>query len=160
MNKIISTLFIMVCMMFTFVTIGCNEPQNEPQVVNENPVFNIPEIDTEGWTQEGEIKYKFDNAFRCLIQISGALYSIPRYQEAGGAGELQWVWKNNGDIAVNYFGINYNFKNPFAFADGEFDGYEDIGGGYIMIWLNDELVVKKKSFLKTNLEYNKAYKKK
>jgi hypothetical protein len=160
MRKIITILFLVLGVVLTFGLTGCNEQQ----VTNDNtPVVWTPiddEILNDQWNQEGEIQYKFPNAFQCTLQIAGSKYIITRLTKVGSIGELSWAWQDNGNIIIKYFDIKYGFQNPFPLSNEEFEGYVEIGDDSIMVWLGGVPVIKDKAFLKDNPKYNKAYKKK
>ncbi len=133
---------IMACLV---MLVSCGEQQ---QYVQQGP----------HWYQEGPIEYRFPNAYQCIVRIHSAEYNIPRHQEEGGVGELEWKWEDDGDIDIEYLGQDYDLDSPYDYNEEEFDGYEDIGGGFVMVWLGGKLVKKPKSFLKINPKYNKVYK--
>lgn len=144
--KALSTLTAVVfCMVVLITIVGCGEQTYQEPVAH--------------WYKAGPLEYRFPNAYTCVIQVDGQKYNIPRHMEEGEIGELEWEWEDDGDIDVEYFNASYDLDSPFDYDSGEeFEGYEDIGEGFIMVWLGGKLVKKKKStFLAANPRYNKQY---
>lgn len=131
----------LMCMLIVFMLIGCGEPQTfEPR-----------------WVNMGTFQYRWDGPNVIHVQGPAGVLSINRWEEEGERQGVEWEWERDGDIDLEIAGRDYDIDSPWDFDDEEYEGYEDIGGGFIMVWLGGKLVKKPKTWLASNPKYNKVH---
>jgi len=140
-----SVLAVALGMAILMLTVGCG---------NQTQTYTGPT-----WYDAGPFQYRFPNAYQCILRVNGEEIAIPRHMEEGENELVEWEWEEDGDIDIEFAGRDFDLDSPFDFDyDTEYEGYEDIGGGFVMVWIGGKLVKKDKAWLAKNPKYNKQYK--
>lgn len=139
-----SVTLVVACTILLVTLIGCgNEPVREY---------------SRHWSYEGNLAYAWVGPNQIVVKDGPNEVVIYRYMEEGEMGEVEWEWEDDGDIDIEYYGRDYDIDSPWDYDNAEeFEGYEELGGGFIAVWIGGKLVKKQKSWLKSNPKYNKKY---